>query len=88
MSQKQLKEFDGCVNLTAIACICNTNDCNSITINETVPKVISEDQKLFRLYKPIDITSRLKNEGHSAYYSMIHSRNFMIIVLIVLFERL
>ena len=88
MNQKQLKDFTGCVNLTAIACICNTNDCNGITINETVPKVISEDQKLFRLYKPIDITSRVKNEGHSAYYDLIHLRNFIMIVLIVLFERL
>ena len=88
MNQKQLVDFTGCVNLTAIACICNTNDCNSITINETIPEVISEDQKLFRLYKPLDITSRVKNEGHSAYYSLIHSRNFIIIVLIVLFERL
>ena len=88
MNQKQLNDFTGCVNLTAIACICNTNDCNSITINETIPEVISEDQKLFRLYKPLDITSRVKNEGHSAYYSLIHSRNFIIIVLIVLFESL
>ena len=88
MSQKQLQEFKGCVNLTAIACICNTNDCNGITINETVPGVISDDQELFRLYKPIDITSRVRNEGHSAYYSLIHSRNIIIIVLIVLFERL
>ena len=88
MNQKQLKDFTGCGNLTAIACICNTNDCNGITINETVPEVISQDQKLFRLYKPIDKTSRVKNEGNSAHCSLIQSTNFVIIVLIVLFERL
>ena len=84
MSQKQIKDFTGCVNLTAMACICNTKNCNSITIDEKIPEVISEDQQFFRLYKARDVKSSIENGSQIGYYDTIYLKILNIFVLMLL----
>ena len=54
MSGNFAERYKGCGELTAMACICNTNDCNNITIDEKIPQVVSDDQRSYRLLVAIE----------------------------------
>ena len=90
MSGSTAERHKDCGELTAMACICNTNECNNITIDEKIPQVMSEDQRFFRLSEAIEIeeAKSVENGASSHYCHFLSVNSFVIIVLIELVDRL
>ena len=110
MSGSTAERHKGCGELTATACICNTNDCNNITIDEKIPQVVSDDQRSYRLLEAIETESEqgtnkaevnkttssnkadesnsVENGACGTYYRFMSLKDFVIIVLIYLVDKL
>ena len=87
MNDKMKEAFKGCGNLTAMACICNTDDCNNITINDRVPEIISSDQKFFTLKARV-IDEATENSAHRWFDHVEALKLFVILHLIEIFSSL
>ena len=85
MSPKTAKAFSAsCGDLTAMACICNTNNCNNVTIDDVIPEVVSNDQKFFALKARVkeEIT---ESSADSCLNNPIFSHLFVTLVLRTVF---
>ena len=87
MNDKMKEAFKGCGNLTAMACICNTNDCNSVTINDIVPEIVSSDQQFFTLKARTEEEST-ENSANCCITHLIVLKLFVALILIEIFSSL
>ena len=87
MNDKMKEAFKGCGNLTAMACLCNTDDCNSITINDIVPEIVSSDQQFFTL-KARSTDEATENSAHRCFHHLPVIKLFVILILIEIFSSL
>ena len=87
MNDKMKEAFKGCGNLTAMACICNTDDCNSVTINDIVPEIVSSDQQFFTLKARAEEEST-ENSANCCITHLIVLKLFVALLLIEIFSNL
>ena len=86
MSPKTAKAFSAsCGDLTAMACICNTNNCNNVTIDDVIPEVISTDQKFFALKARVK-EETIENSASGCRHDLIYLTFLIVIILNIIFS--